>query len=173
MVHDPQDDLDLALEMADRADAMTLADFTGSELVFADKADGTPVTETDRLVEEVLRAFLAERRPRDGFLGEETGASGSARRQWSCCGTPSSTASRRARSRNRRWTEAAAISCNGVTPCPLCKGELHPEPETITLVGPFPPDSRPSGQLVTCRRCGAEFVATGLHRSRPVLPSRN
>ena len=82
LVHDPQDDLDLALEMADRADAMTLADFTGSELVFADKADGTPVTETDRVVEEVLRALLAERRPGDGFLGEETGASGSATRQW-------------------------------------------------------------------------------------------
>ena len=65
-------DLELALAMADAADAMTMAVYTGEALAFERKADGSPVTETDRQVEERLRAMITERRPADGFLGEET-----------------------------------------------------------------------------------------------------
>jgi histidinol-phosphatase len=76
-------DLDLALELADAADALTMAAFTGEAIAFEDKDDGTPVTAHDRLVEEKLRAVLAARRPADGFLGEETGASSATEnRRW-------------------------------------------------------------------------------------------
>lgn len=47
------------------------------------KADASPVTEVDRQCEETIRAALAQRFPRDGFLGEETGASpGPSGRTW-------------------------------------------------------------------------------------------
>ena len=59
-----------------------------------------------------------------------------------------------------------------MTPCPLCEGELDPEPET-ELVRPVQTDRHPEGQRVECRRCGTVFIATGPHRSRPVKPSRN
>jgi fructose-1,6-bisphosphatase/inositol monophosphatase family enzyme len=67
------DDLALALDLADRADALTMAAFTGSAVASEAKADGTPVTETDRAVEAMLRDELRARRPDDGFVGEETG----------------------------------------------------------------------------------------------------
>ncbi len=40
------------------------------------KPDRSPVTEADEAVERRLRAFLAERYPEHGFLGEETGGAG-------------------------------------------------------------------------------------------------
>jgi histidinol-phosphatase len=75
-------DLDLALALADAADALTMAVYTGGALEFTAKDDGTPVTETDRLVEATLRSMVHERRPEDGFLGEESGRSGPSARQW-------------------------------------------------------------------------------------------
>ena len=38
------------------------------------KSDNTFVTEADREVEDLIRGLLAEARPQDGFLGEESGA---------------------------------------------------------------------------------------------------
>ncbi|MGI9333280.1 MAG: inositol monophosphatase family protein [Gammaproteobacteria bacterium] len=38
------------------------------------KSDASPVTDTDRLVEQVLREMIADRFPRHGVLGEEHGA---------------------------------------------------------------------------------------------------
>ncbi len=76
------DDLALALLMADRADALTLAVFTGEAVAFTDKHDGTPVTETDVAVEEALLHLVAQTRPDDGFLGEETGLSDEGPRLW-------------------------------------------------------------------------------------------
>jgi histidinol-phosphatase len=75
-------DLDLALELADAADRIALAGFRSSGLVVEQKADLTPVTETDRAVERKLRALLAEARPGDAVLGEEHGASGESTRRW-------------------------------------------------------------------------------------------
>ncbi|MFQ6163349.1 histidinol-phosphatase [Sinorhizobium meliloti] len=40
------------------------------------KSDASPVTETDRLVEQCLRERIADRFPGDGVLGEEFGAEG-------------------------------------------------------------------------------------------------
>jgi histidinol-phosphatase len=72
------DDLAVALALADRADELTMAAFTGAPLAHVAKADGSPVTETDRLVEDVLRELLHERRPDDAVVGEEQGRTGPA-----------------------------------------------------------------------------------------------
>ena len=74
-------DLELALELADAADAISLPRFrTG--LAVETKPDLTPVTEADRMAESELRRILSERRPGDAILGEEEGASGGGTRRW-------------------------------------------------------------------------------------------
>jgi histidinol-phosphatase len=80
--HDLAADLALALDLADRADALALASFRSTDLVVDTKPDLTPVTEADRGVERALREVLAAERPEDGILGEEYGAAGSAVRRW-------------------------------------------------------------------------------------------
>src|SRR5690348_13852846 len=69
-------DLALALELADAADAITLARFRATDLRIETKPDATPVTEADQAVEQELRRLLAERRPGESIVGEEQGASG-------------------------------------------------------------------------------------------------
>ncbi len=70
-----------ALALADLADAITLPAFDRGAVAVA-KADGTPVTETDRQVERALRERLAAERPDDAILGEELGAVGKGERRW-------------------------------------------------------------------------------------------
>lgn len=65
-------DLELALELADAAAAVTMAAFGGRHFVDL-KSDATPVTEIDHAVERRIRLLVAERRPGDGVLGEEFG----------------------------------------------------------------------------------------------------
>ena len=72
-------DLELALRLADAADAIALGRFRARDLVVETKPDLTPVTEADREVEHELRAMLGAERRRDAILGEEQGASGSGR----------------------------------------------------------------------------------------------
>ncbi len=75
-------DLALAFELADAADAISLAHFR-TELVVERKADSTPVTEADRAVETELRRVLTAERPRDAILGEEQGVTSSGgERRW-------------------------------------------------------------------------------------------
>jgi histidinol-phosphatase len=74
-------DLDLALALADAADALTLPAFDRGAAAVA-KADGTPVTETDRVVEAMLRDRIAAERPADRILGEELGEIGTGERRW-------------------------------------------------------------------------------------------
>jgi histidinol-phosphatase len=74
-------DLELALELADAADAISLPGFR-SGLVVETKPDLTPVTEADRGVEAELRRLLAAERPGDAILGEEEGTSGEGMRRW-------------------------------------------------------------------------------------------
>jgi histidinol-phosphatase len=76
------DDLTLAHELADAADAITLARFEASDLVVEAKPDLTPVTDADRAVEEALRRTVEARRPRDAVIGEEYGATGGGNRRW-------------------------------------------------------------------------------------------
>jgi histidinol-phosphatase len=76
------DDLALAHELADAADAITLARFGAVDLLVESKPDLTPVSDADRSVERALRRLLASRRPGDAVLGEEDGLTGSGARQW-------------------------------------------------------------------------------------------
>jgi histidinol-phosphatase len=66
-------ELALALQLADEADAMTLARFRAVDLVVQTKPDLTPVSEVDLAVEAALRRRLAEARPGHAVLGEEGG----------------------------------------------------------------------------------------------------
>jgi histidinol-phosphatase len=75
-------DLELALRLADTADAIALARFRARDLVVETKPDRTPVTEADREVERELRAMLGHERRRDAILGEEEGVVGSGPRRW-------------------------------------------------------------------------------------------
>ncbi|HEX3290261.1 MAG TPA: inositol monophosphatase family protein [Gaiella sp.] len=75
-------DLELALRLADAADAISLTRFRSRDLVVRTKPDATPVTEADTEVEHELRAMLGVERRRDAVLGEEQGATGSGRRRW-------------------------------------------------------------------------------------------
>jgi histidinol-phosphatase len=70
------DDLTLALELADVADAITVSRFRADDLVVETKPDLTPVTEADRAVEQALRQRLSAARPDDSIVGEEYGADG-------------------------------------------------------------------------------------------------
>jgi histidinol-phosphatase len=70
------DDLAFALELADVADAITLARFRAADLRVETKPDLTPVSEADRAVEEALRERIARERPGESVLGEEEGGSG-------------------------------------------------------------------------------------------------
>lgn len=70
---DVSDDLELALQLADLADQITLGRFRAEDLVVDTKPDLTPVSEADRAVEQALRERLADVRPDDTVLGEEYG----------------------------------------------------------------------------------------------------
>ena len=76
-------DLELALDLADRADAITLARFGALDLRIATKPDLTPVTDADEAVEAELRKALAGARPGDTIFGEEQGGTSTlSGRQW-------------------------------------------------------------------------------------------
>ena len=70
-----QDDLALALTLAEMADSITLARFRADDLRVDTKPDLTPVTEADRAVERAIRERLAAVRPDDAVVGEEFGSS--------------------------------------------------------------------------------------------------
>ena len=70
---EPDDDLELALSLADDADAITLPRFRAADLHVETKPDLTPVSEADRAAESALRARLAHERPGEAVLGEEEG----------------------------------------------------------------------------------------------------
>ena len=52
-------DLQLALELADAADAITLKHFQSATLAVRTKLDMTPVSEADEAVERMIRERLA------------------------------------------------------------------------------------------------------------------
>lgn len=66
-------DLKLALELADIADAISLDRYLSLDLVVETKPDRTPVTDADQGVEQAIRTRLLEQRPSDGLVGEEFG----------------------------------------------------------------------------------------------------
>ncbi|MFV8165713.1 histidinol-phosphatase [Mycobacterium sp. 134] len=77
------DDMALALELADQADALTMDRFGALDLHIETKPDLTPVTDADRGAEEALRDSLAAARPDDTVFGEEFGGTTTLTgRQW-------------------------------------------------------------------------------------------
>jgi len=68
--------LELALDLADLADAITTARFRASDLRVATKPDLTPVTEADQAVEHAIRERLATAVPGHAVHGEELGDGG-------------------------------------------------------------------------------------------------
>jgi histidinol-phosphatase len=77
-----QKDLDLALELADIADAISLNRFRALDLNVQNKPDRSPVTDADRSVELALKELLSKKAPTDALIGEEFGNSGQSERTW-------------------------------------------------------------------------------------------
>lgn len=75
-------DLALALELADAADQISLPRFRALDLNVETKPDLSPVTDADKSVEKALIELLALSRPDDAIVGEEFGSSGEASRKW-------------------------------------------------------------------------------------------
>ncbi len=76
------EDLRLAHVIADAVDSVTLSRFKALDLQVETKPDLTPVTDADKLAEEVIRGHLARSRNRDAVQGEEYGITGSGPRKW-------------------------------------------------------------------------------------------
>ena len=76
------EDLALALELADIADAITRTRFLAQDLQVEKKPDATEVTDADRATELAIKAKLAEARPADGVIGEEFGTTAGTNRVW-------------------------------------------------------------------------------------------
>jgi histidinol-phosphatase len=70
-----RDDVELALRLAEGADALTMERFGALDLHIDTKPDLTPVTDADRSVEAAVRETLSAQRPDDAVLGEEFGGS--------------------------------------------------------------------------------------------------
>lgn len=77
-----EEDLALALTLADAADAISRERFHAKDLDVSLKADRTHVTDADKAVERTIRDLLAQERPDDAFYGEESGRTESATREW-------------------------------------------------------------------------------------------
>ena len=69
-------DLELALQLADIADGISLERFYSQDLVVETKPDATPVTDADLSVEAALKEVLKAQRPEDSLIGEEYGSTG-------------------------------------------------------------------------------------------------
>ncbi|RZS59394.1 histidinol-phosphatase [Microcella putealis] len=64
-------DLELALRLADAADAVSIDRYRALDLAVSTKPDRTPVTDADQAVERAIRELLGAERPDDHILGEE------------------------------------------------------------------------------------------------------
>lgn len=77
------DDMAVAMDIADRCDAITFRRFTDRSFTVAHKHDHTEVTDADREAERTARELLARARPDDSVLGEEEAeVVGDRRRRW-------------------------------------------------------------------------------------------
>ncbi len=79
---DLQAELELAIGLADAADAVTAPAFDARRFTLDWKANHTEVTEIDRGVEAQLHATLARARPHHGRFGEEHGVAGDQASPW-------------------------------------------------------------------------------------------
>ena len=79
---DAKDDLGLAHMLADAAAVITVQQRLQTNPRWSRKADGSPVTQADWIVEASLRKLLARFRPDDAVIGEESGGQGRGSRRW-------------------------------------------------------------------------------------------
>ncbi|HEY0261076.1 MAG TPA: inositol monophosphatase family protein [Lacisediminihabitans sp.] len=80
-----QSDLQLARQLADMADVISMDRFRAADLDVSMKPDMTHVTDADKAVEAAIRGALHDSRPDDSVLGEEAGeeaGSDGSHRQW-------------------------------------------------------------------------------------------
>ncbi len=70
---DLADELALANELADIADAVSMRFFRSLDLVVTTKPDLTPVTQADHAIERAIRELVGQRRLGHAILGEEFG----------------------------------------------------------------------------------------------------
>ncbi len=75
-------DLEIALELADLADAISLRRFRAPDLSTSRKPDTGLVTEVDLAIEQAMRELLDKARPGDAIHGEEFGSTGGGPRVW-------------------------------------------------------------------------------------------
>jgi histidinol-phosphatase len=75
-------DLRFAHELADAADAITLARFRSLELRVDTKPDLTPVSDADRAAEEAVRSLVAASGRGEGVVGEEGGGGAADAARW-------------------------------------------------------------------------------------------
>jgi histidinol-phosphatase len=80
--YDLADELELALRMADAADAITLPRYDQRAFSLDWKANRTEVTEADREAETVISDAVLAHRPHHGLYGEEHGVVGDAASPW-------------------------------------------------------------------------------------------
>jgi histidinol-phosphatase len=76
------EDLRLALSIADQVDSFTMSRYGAADLRIDTKPDLTPVTDADSDAEKLIRSQLQRTRPRDAVMGEELAPTGHGRRQW-------------------------------------------------------------------------------------------
>jgi len=103
-------DLELLVLAADIADRESMRTWRSDDLEVEIKADGSPVSATDKLIERLLRELLAAHRPDVRVLGEEEGDTGTGARCWvldPIDGTKSYVAGGRA------WGSLIALEVNG------------------------------------------------------------
>ncbi len=79
---DLDDELALAVELADRADAITGPAFAARDFTLDWKSNQTEVTEIDRGVETMIASALDAARPHHGRFGEEYGIAGNVESPW-------------------------------------------------------------------------------------------
>ena len=75
-------DLELALEIADEADAFTLPRYERQDFTLGWKDNRTEVTEADQGAESLIAERLLSARPDDGLFGEEHGIQGNVDSPW-------------------------------------------------------------------------------------------
>jgi histidinol-phosphatase len=75
-------ELNVAREAAEKAGEIQLL-YRNKLLQIENKSDASPVTQVDKLCEQVIRDIVRKHFPTDGFLGEETGLdNGTSGRKW-------------------------------------------------------------------------------------------
>jgi len=77
-----KDELEFAFELADLGGGRAAERFRAGGWASEDKPDGSPVTEVDREVEQLMRAQIERERPDHAIVGEEFGGDGDGEWCW-------------------------------------------------------------------------------------------